>query len=104
MTEIQKGKLFFLAGNVPLEVFAIASKYGAMVDGEVFMIKYNGDEIVAEEISLIGEEEAVNKAWEEVSQLSEYINSGVELFTRKEMAERYIPVFNMVIENMRRNE
>lgn len=104
MTEIQKGKLFFLAGNAPLEVFTIASKYGAMVDGEVVRIKYNGNELVAEEILLIGEEEAVNKAWEEVAQLPECINSGVELFTQKEMAERYTPVFNMVIENMKTNE
>lgn len=43
MAEIQKGKLFFIAGNAPLEVFTIASKYGAMVDGEVVMIKYNGN-------------------------------------------------------------
>ena len=89
MGEVQKAGLFFLAGDVPLEAFNIASKWGVFMDGGAVRVKYEGKEVVMEEVFLAGEEEVVEKAWEEISKLPECITSGVELFTQKEMAERY---------------
>jgi len=69
------------------------------MDGDEGWVKRNGKVVGAMEIFIAGEEEAVKKAWEEISQLPECISSEVELFKRDD--ESYIPAFNLIIDNLR---
>ena len=74
------------------------------MDGGAVRVKYEGKEVIMEEVFLAGEEEAVEKAWEEISKLPECITSGVEFYSKKEMEATYAPIFNQIIEDMKREE
>lgn len=100
--EIQKDKLFF-EGQVPQSVARIVDKYGLFYDGGACMVKRGGKEEIVEEVFIVGEEEDVLKAWEEIYSLPECLKD-VELYSREEIDRAYIPVFNMIIENMKTRE
>jgi len=102
MGEIQKGKLFF-EGEIPQQVISILNKHNLFYDGGAVRVKRGGKEVVVEELFLAGEEEEVNKAWEEIYNLPECLKD-VELFTKEEIDRRYTPVFNMIIESMKRGK
>jgi len=102
MSEIQRGKLFF-EGEIPQQVIGIVNKYNLFYDGGAVRVKRGEKEVVVEELFLAGEEEEVNKAWEEIYNLPECLKD-VELFTKEEIDRRYTPVFNMIIESMKRGK
>lgn len=104
MGEVQKAGLFFHPDSFPYEANDIASKWGVFMDGGAVRVKYEGKEVIMEEVFLAGEEEAVEKAWEEISKLPECITSGIEFYSKKEMEATYAPIFNQIIEDMKREE